>query len=174
MDKKSYDKLSRWGHWFTALVFISMFAIGWYFHEMPRGDVKNYWRHLHISIGTLAWLLVMFRVVWRLRQGFLPAVEQQKYLQTISKISHWLLLLGVVIMFISGPLTIWSAGRAISVFDWFSIPSPMERMHEFHEFLENVHGKVARATMVLIVIHASAAIWHHIKHKGLLKGRMWG
>lgn len=174
MERTGYSKISRWNHWLTAAVVLVMLAIGLYFHEMPRGDEKTFWRGLHISIGALAWLLVMFRVVWRLRKGFVPAAEQQLLFQRISQFSHWLLLIGIVVMFISGPLTIWSAGRGISVFGWFSIPSPMERMHDLHELLEEIHGYTARIMMWLIGLHVVAAIWHQVKHKGLLRGRMWG
>ncbi len=174
MQTDSYGKVSRWNHWLTAAVIVTMLAIGLYFHEMPRGEEKLFWQHLHISIGATAWLLVMFRVVWRLRQGFATSLQQNAWLIRLSQLSHWLLLLLIVVMFITGPLTIWSAGRGIEIFGMITIPSPMERMHELHEWLEEVHAFAARTMMYLIGLHVLAAIWHQIKHKGILRGRMWG
>ncbi len=174
MERTSYSKLSRWNHWLTAVIVLTMLAIGLYFHEMPRGEEKLFWKNLHISIGTLGFLLVMFRVLWRMRRGMLSPLEQHGLLQRLSQLSHWLLLLGIVVMFITGPLTVWSAGNGLNVFGWFSIPSPMERMHDLHEWLEDVHAITGKTMMYLIGLHVVGAIWHMIKHRGHLAGRMWG
>lgn len=174
MAESGYGKLSRFNHWFTSTVVITMLAIGLYFHEMPRGDEKLFWLHLHISIGATAWLLVMFRVIWRLRQGFAASLDQNVWLMRLSQVSHWLLLLLIIVMFISGPLTIWSGGRAIEIFGVISIPSPMERMHDLHEWLEEIHAFCARAFMYLIGLHIVGAIWHVVKEPKKMKGRMWG
>jgi len=174
MENTSYSKISRWNHWLTAAVVITMLAIGLYFHDLPRGGEKSFLRGIHISIGAIAFLPVMFRVFWRLKHGMLASLEQHNLLQRLSQLSHWLLIIGIVVMFISGPLTIWSAGRDIEVFGWFSIPSPMARMHELHEWLEEIHAYTARTLMWIIGLHVVAVIWHQIKHKGHLRGRMWG
>ena len=170
----SYGIISRLNHWLGAAVVIALLAIGLYFHELPRGDQRSYWLALHISIGALAFLFIAFRLIWRGASRSPAAAEQAPALQKLSKLIHVLLLLGIAIMFISGPLTIWSADRAINAFGLFSIPSPLGEMHDLHEALEEVHEFVSRGLLVLIVIHVLAALKHAITHPAVLRGRMWG
>ncbi len=174
MEKHGYGKLSRWNHWLSAAIVLTMLLIGLYFHDMPRGDEKLYWLHLHISIGVVAFLFVIYRVFWRLRRGMAAPLEQHSLLQRLSQLSHWVLIVGVLVMFISGPLIVWSAGRGLEVFGLFTIPSPMERMHELHEWLEEAHILVSRILMWVIGLHVTGAIWHLIQHRDKLRGRMWG
>jgi len=173
-SSNGYDRISRLNHWFAAAVVIGMLAIGLYFHDMPRGEEKLYWLHLHISIGALAWLWIMFRVFWRMRHGFAPAMPQAAIKQHISKLVHVLLLTGILVMFISGPLTIWSAGRAIEIFGMVSIPSPIPEMHDFHELLEEVHEITSRVMIGLIGLHVLATLMHLVTQRQALRGRMWG
>ena len=173
-ENNGYGRISRINHWFAAAVVICMLTLGLYFHDMPRGEEKLYWLHLHISIGALAWLWIMFRVFWRLGRGFAPAVPQAAMKQKLSRLVHILLLTGILVMFISGPLTIWSAGRAIEIFGVISIPSPIPEMHDFHELLEEVHEITARVMIGLISLHVLASIVHLVTHPEALRGRMWG
>lgn len=172
--QNAYGSLSRFNHWLGAAIVITMLAIGLYFHEMPRGDEKSYWMGLHIGIGALAFLFIAFRVIWRLISHSPHPADQAAIWQKISKLTHILLLLGIVVMFISGPVLIWTAGRPINVFDWFSIPSPIERMHDLHEMLEGVHKVVSRVLLVLISLHILATLKHLLFNSGALRGRMWG
>lgn len=172
-SNNSYDKISRINHWLTAIAVLTMLAIGLYFNDMPRGDEKFFWRGLHISIGATALLFIVFRIGWRLRQGMMPPIKQAAALQWVAKITHWLILLGIAVMFITGPLTVWTTGGGINVFDLFTIPSPMERMHDLHEWLEEVHAIAAKVLMALIGMHISAAILHIFKDPEQMNGRMW-
>lgn len=169
-----YGRISRINHWFAAAVVITMLTLGLYFHDMPRGEEKLYWLHLHISIGALAWLWIMFRVFWRLGRGFAPAVPQAAIKQKLSRLVHVLLLTGLLVMFISGPLTIWTGGRAIEILGLISIPSPIPEMHDFHELLEEVHEITSRVMIGLISLHVLATIVHLVTHREALRGRMWG
>ncbi|GAB4120533.1 MAG: cytochrome b [Wenzhouxiangellaceae bacterium] len=172
--RTGYGRISRLNHWVAAAVVIGMLTVGLYFHDMPRGEEKLYWLHLHISVGALAWLWIMFRVFWRMGRGFAPAMPQAAIKQHISKLVHVLLLTGILVMFISGPLTIWTGGRAIEIFGLISIPSPIPEMHDFHELLEEVHEITARVMIGLISLHVLATIMHLVFHRQALRGRMWG
>lgn len=173
-SQNSYGLMSRLNHWLGAVLVIVLLAIGLYFHEMPKGDERSYWQGLHIGIGALAFIFLAFRIVWRILNRTTQAAQQAPLLQKISHLTHVILVLGILIMIVSGPLIIWSAGRPINVFDWFSIASPMARMESLHEFLEEVHEIVSRVLLVLIIVHVLAAIKHAIMAPQLLSGRMWG
>lgn len=170
----AYGLVSRLNHWLGALVVIVMLAIGLYFHEMPRGDERSYWLTIHIGIGVLSFLFIAFRIYWRFASKSPQPAGQTVTLQKAAMITHRLLILTMIIMFISGPLLIWTGGRPISPFGLFSIPSPIPEMHDVHEFLEELHEIVSRVLLVLIIVHVVAVIKHLVLGSGTLRGRMWG
>ncbi|MGJ8662454.1 MAG: cytochrome b [Marinicella sp.] len=167
-----YGRISRFNHWLSAIFIIGMLAVGLYFHDMPRGDEKFYWLKLHISFGGLIFLFLCFRVLWRIFTQSPAAVEQKKALDMATKAIHWLLLLSILVMAISGPFLIWTRGSEINVFTWFSIPSPIGKMPELHEWLETVHKITSRVLLVSIIIHILAGIKHHFINKDQVLTRM--
>jgi cytochrome b561 len=170
----NYGAVSRVNHWVGALIVLTLLGIGLYFSDMPRGPEKSFWRNLHIAIGTIASLFLLFRVFWRLRSTSPLALPQKPALQMFSKIVHWLLLAGIVVLAITGPLSIWSTGRPIKIFDLAAIPSPFPAFRSLHGPLEDIHSFVADAMMYLIGLHLLGVIKHQfIDHDGILK-RMTG
>jgi cytochrome b561 len=81
------------------------------------------------------------------------------------------LLLGILIQIISGPLAVWSGGRAINVFDVFSIPSPFaERNQGIHEIAELMHAVGRWALIVFIGLHVLGALKHiFIDRDGIMR-----
>ncbi|GAB3402483.1 cytochrome b [Massilia agilis] len=170
----SYGSVSRFNHWLGALLVLALLAIGLYFEDMPKGDARKFWRGLHIAIGAFASLFLLWRVYWRVRSTSPLALPQQPALQKFAQVVHVLLLVGIAVLAITGPLIIWSTGRAIPVFDLLSIPSPFPEFRALHEPLEEVHGFTADAMLFLIGFHLLGVIKHQfIDRDGILK-RMSG
>lgn len=169
-----YGRVSRFNHWFGALTVIILLTIGLYFHEMPRGLERDFWLRIHIGIGALSFLFIAFRVLWRLISHSPDPAPQARLMQRLSKLTHSLILLGIILMFLSGPLIIWTAGQPVSPFGLFSIPSPTGAMHEPHEWLEELHEVISRSLLVLVIIHVLAVLKHRLLNPPILHGRMWG
>ncbi len=167
-----YGFISRLNHWLGALIVIGMLVVGLYLNDMPRGDEKIYWLKLHIGVGGLFFVFLWFRVLWRVFSKSPQSFEQKQSLKLITKIVHWMLLLSVLIMALSGPFLIWTRGTPINVFDWFSIPSPIGKMPEFHELMESVHAIAAKVLLFTVVVHFLAAIKHQFIDKDQLLSRM--
>lgn len=170
----SYGLVSRFNHWLGAALVITLVAIGLYFADMPKGPDKLFWMKLHFSIGTLAVLLLAFRVTWRLLSTGPTAFAQPPLLQRLTSVVHAVLLLGIGILIISGPFTVWTAGRAIEVFGWFSLPSPTGEMKTAHEVLENTHVVTANVLLWAVVLHVLGAVKHLVFERERLVGRMIG
>lgn len=172
--ENTFGTVSRINHALTAVVLIALLAIGLYFEDLPRGDEKVYWLKLHISIGATAWLFLLFRLYWRFKQGFPMPFAQARVLQRVTHAVHGLLLLGIAILIVTGPIAVWTDGRAIGVFGLISIPSPTGESHDLHTIFGGIHGFVANTMIGLIVIHVLGAIKHLIKDRKEFLGRMIG
>lgn len=169
-----YGSISRLNHWLAALLVLVLLGIGLYFEDLPRGDARRFWRSLHVSIGALAALFLLWRVYWRARAGSPRALPQAPALQMLSKAVHGLLMLGMVVLAVSGPLIVWSGGRDLAVFNLFTIPSPMPAWEALHEGLEEVHGFTADAMIVLIVLHLLGVAKHQLIDRDGILSRMAG
>lgn len=172
-SKDTYGTVSRINHWLGAAFIIALLAIGLYFHEMPRGDERLYWLRLHVSIAAVSFLFLAFRVMWRLRTPSPQPIPQSKAMMQVTRIAHGLLLASIAILIVTGPLVVWTAGRPIMVFDWFSIPTPFGELPAAHEALETVHAVASRALLILIVLHVVGALKHLFVDR-IGAGRMMG
>jgi cytochrome b561 len=166
--------VSRFNHWLGALLVLALLGIGLYFEDLPKGDARKFWRGLHVSIGALAALFFLFRVWWRVRSTSPLALPQKPALQLFSRIVHVLLLVAIVTLAISGPLTIWSTGRAIPVFSLLSIPSPFPAFRALHEPLEEIHGFAANAMIYLVGLHLLGVVKHQLLDRDNILARMAG
>jgi cytochrome b561 len=80
------------------------------------------------------------------------------------------LLTAIAVLLVSGPLAVWSGGRAINVFDWFAIPSPMGEMPALHKALEVAHGLAAKVMLFSLAAHVLAALKHALFDRD---GTLW-
>lgn len=170
----SYGSISRFNHWLGALLVLALLAIGLYFEDMPRGDVKKFWKGLHVAIGAFASLFFLWRVYWRMRSGSPRALPQPRALTLLSKTVHVLLLVGIAVLAITGPLSIWATGRGIPVMGLFSIPSPFPAFRSLHGPLEDIHAFAADAMLYLIGLHILGVIKHQLVDRDNILKRMAG
>jgi cytochrome b561 len=173
-SRNSYGSVSRFNHWLGALFVIALLGIGLYFEDMPRGDARKFWRGLHVAVGTVATLFLLFRVYWRARSTSPLALPQKPVLHMFSKVVHLALLVGIAVLAITGPLSIWSTGRPIAIFDVASIPSPFPAFRSLHEPLEDIHAFAADAMLYLIGLHLLGVIKHQFIDRDNILKRMLG
>lgn len=170
----AYGTVSRYNHWIGALFVLTLLAIGLYFGDMPRGAEKTFWRKLHIAIGTVAILFLLFRVWWRVRATSPLALPQKPALQMLSKVGHAVLLIGIVVMVVSGPLIQWLGGRPFGIFDLVSFPSPFAKSELWHDRMEVLHGWTAWVLIYAIGLHLLAVIKHQFIDRDNIVARMTG
>jgi cytochrome b561 len=169
-----YGFVSRINHWLGGAVVVALLGVGLYFHEMPRGDERLYWMQWHIGVGMVTIAFVAFRVLWRLLARVPDPYPQTPALQRLTRIVHGVLLAGIAALVVTGPLIVWSAGRAISVFGWFELASPLGETKALHEALEGAHALVSRVLLVAIVLHVVATLKHTFVDRGGMLSRMLG
>ncbi len=173
-SSNSYGTVSRFNHWIGALFVLTLLGIGLYFGTLPRGDELRYWKKMHIAVGTVAIAFLLFRVVWHMRTNLPQPMPQKPVLRLLTRAVHGLLLLGIVILVVTGPLSIWATGRSFGIFDLLQIPSPFPPFKSWHEPLEDIHGFVANAMIGLIGLHVLAVLKHQLFDRDNILARMIG
>ncbi len=159
----TYDATSRRNHWITAIAFIGLMSVGFFLAnvELPR-EQRAPIMMLHKSFGTLLFFWALWRVTYRLRQGFPPpAAAMPGWQLMLSKAVHWGLLAAVIIMPTSGLAGSMFGGRGIELFGVVKIPAFMDS-DAISDVAHEVHELAAFALLGLLVLHIGAALKHHL------------
>jgi cytochrome b561 len=126
-------------------------------------------RALHISIGVIAIVFIVGRIIWRMTQGSPPKGNESPLLNVVAVAVQWGLLLALLVLAVSGPMLAWSAGQPIRVFDWFAIPSPGIPF-AIRRTVQIVHSLAANALVPLVGLHILGALKHaFIDRDGVLR-----
>ena len=151
-------------HWLAAAIVLTLWTIG-IMSQVASEDDAPALVHLHTTIGMTAYALLWGRVIWRFMIGHPgPHPRQSAFLFPVAKYFHFLLLIAIGVMLLSGPLMVWSAGEAIDVFA-FAIPSPVKELPGVHDVLRRVHGLTASFILAGIFLHVLAVLKHVIVNR---------
>ena len=150
-------------HWLVALAVLCAFPLGMYMHELPLSPTKLRLYSYHKWIGISALLLVALRLAWRAGHRpppFLPGLPRwQAIAAHATHHSLYLLLLAVPI---SGWLMSSALGVSVVWFGVIPLPDLVEKDKQLGELLKEVHETLNFTMLALILIHAAAAVKHHL------------
>lgn len=170
-----YGQVSRLNHWLSFLLFSGVLIVGF---TLAYGDLDRETRgpimNMHKATGTLLLLFAAWRVTWRLQQGFVaPLPGTPGWQARLSRIVHWGMLAGMLLMPLSGIFMSLTGGRAIDMYGLFSIPAIAEN-RELAGLFRQVHGIVAYGLTGLIGLHVLAALKHLFVDRDGTVSRMLG
>ncbi len=162
-ETNTYDAVSRVNHWIVAAAMIGMLGLGLYleYGGLER-DAKSPLLNLHKATGVLVLLYGVWRVGWRLVRGFpTPASAMPAWQESAAKTAHWILLMGILAMPVSGLLRSLYRGRAVDVFGVFTIPAP-EKIEWISTVGAAVHTYLGYVLVAVVLAHVGAALKHHL------------
>jgi len=159
----SYGAIAKFLHWTIVLLIIAQYFIAESADELPDGLEKLRVLSWHKSFGMLVLILALVRIGWKLANRGAPVPVPMARRQKIAAAAgHGLLYLLVL----AQPLTGWAMSSAanypVTLFGWMQFPALVAANHDLHEVLEEVHEGVFVALAVLALLHAAAAIYHHV------------
>lgn len=147
-------------HWISAVGVFALYLLGERMEEAPSRAAKLAAQDLHVSVAALLFTFLVARLLWSASQPAPVALERNRLFARLAKAVQALFLLMILVLLVTGPLAIWSAGRDLQVFDLFAIPSPIGPSPALHEAAEEVHGAATKLFWPLIVLHLAGALKH--------------
>jgi len=162
-------------HWLMATALIGLYFLGDYMVDLEYYDT---WYHqapaLHKSIGVVIALLLVFRIAWNYGQKKPAPLENSKRLITAAKLGHAAIYALIFTMCVSGYLILTAKGKGINVFDLFELPAFLTENINRGELAGTVHDFVGTSFILIIMLHAIAALIHHFVFKDrTLKRMLW-
>ena len=168
----SYGAVAKLLHWVVAVLILGLLAVGLYMTSI-EGDGRYKLYAIHKATGILVLVLVLIRLGWRFInvQPFYP-----DDMPLIQKFAAHMLHAALYFFIIFIPLSGWimsSAGaHTISFYGLFNVPFIVDKNPEIGKLFNSLHELFAYILIGMLVIHISAALFHHFIQKDNILTRM--
>lgn len=177
----AYDTMAIALHWTIAVLIIAAIVAG---EVMPATGARGALYALHASLGLAVILLSVVRLGWRLAR---PSPAYPVAMPGWQKLAARALSAVFYVLMIALPLTGWLAHSAEAVSKPFFInsslfglmplpilPVPRSGAPAFLHavFLNTVHELASNVTIPLLLLHAGAALKHHLVDRDDVLDRM--
>lgn len=167
-----YPALIIFFHWLVAVLVLSAITLVWLADDLADKELHGTLIMLHKSVGITVLGVMVLRMIFTLPLKR-PAPEGgSRATQLAAKTVHvafYGLLLAI-------PFLGWwmssAAGKPISWFFLFDLPGIAPADMPLAKIIKEWHEELAEVLMVLIGIHAGAALWHHSLNKDNTLRRM--
>jgi cytochrome b561 len=172
MIETHYTRTAVSLHWLmTAFVLAALF-MGWTMTDMAISPTKLKLYNYHKWVGVTILVLAMLRIYWRLTHRAPPLLPMPRWQQWAAHVGHG----GLYALMLAVPLSGWcysnASGYPIVYLGWIALPDLVGKDKELAAQWVAVHGALAFALVVLVVLHVVAALQHQFIHKDGTLGRM--
>jgi len=174
-SQNAYGLITIIIHWLFAIAVCGLFGLGLYMVELTYYDT---WYKgsldLHKSIGIVLFIFLLARLVWRFINVQPTPEAGEKWEHLSAALVHGLLYLLPLSLMVSGYLISTADGRAIEVFELFSIGALPPLMENQEDSAGLIHLVLAWSTIGIATLHGLAALKHHFINKDQTLNRMIG
>jgi cytochrome b561 len=159
---ESYGMVSIVLHWLVAVAVIALFGLGlWmvgltYYHPWYREAP-----HIHKSAGLLLFGVMVIRLAWRYANPRPRLLGTRLEIRAAVTV-HLLMYALVFASLVSGYLISTADGRAVDVFDLFSVPATLSGLPRQADAAGLMHKLLAYALIILSALHTAGALKHHL------------
>ena len=159
--KTSYNAVTRWVHWLTALLVVATFILGPEDLDEAENLSGDWSVQAHETLGLIVFGLSVFRILWM----FFGQPRLHIPMSTIMSISAKTLQVALYFLLLAVPLTavfgVWLDGDALNLIGNSTIIAPFAAMENAGELLLDLHPVLADVLIWLAGVHAAAALFHH-------------
>jgi cytochrome b561 len=166
-----YPGTSKLLHWLVAACVLTTAPVAIAMTRVSKGQIQDILYNFHKSLGVLILILMILRIINRLAVGALTAApEIDPWQQTASSVVHTSFYVLLVAMPIVGYIANSAYGAPLFFFGLFELPQIVSKNEALATQLFTIHRWVGWLVILLVLIHVSAALYHHfIRGDSVLK-----
>jgi cytochrome b561 len=171
-DTQRYTSVAVALHWIIAALIAATFALGVYMHELELSPVKLKLYSYHKWIGVTIFLLVVFRLFWRLTHTPPAPVAMAAWQRRAAAGAHVALYLFTLSIPLSGWLMSSASGFQVVYLGLVPIPDLIARNKELAGQLKELHQSLNFLMLAVVFLHVAAALKHHFVDRDGVLARM--
>jgi cytochrome b561 len=161
-------------HWIIAAAILCTFALGLYMHELPLSPTKLKLYSYHKWIGVTIFVLVLFRLLWRVtHRPPPPPPGMPAWQHRAAAAAHAALYLLTLAIPLSGWLMSSATGFQVVYLGVLPIPDLVGKDKVLADQLKDLHYYLNILMFVVVVLHVAAALKHHVMDRDDVLSRMF-
>ncbi len=159
---KAYGLVAQLLHWLVVAAILLQFVWAWRIDEADSMRLEFALVNQHKSIGMTILALAVLRLAWRLvsRQPSTPPA-MPGWERFAAAVSHWTLYTLIFAIPLSGWAYTSAAGYGAEFFGLVDIPDLVPSDEGLEDVFEDAHEFLGQALLVVVAVHAAAALRHH-------------
>lgn len=169
-----WDRGTQLLHWAIALLVILQLGLGWTARAWELSPTKLDLFVWHKSTGMLLLALIGVRIVWRAthaRPDWAP--NMTRFERRVAWLTHVLLYMLLVLLPVTGWFLNSASGVPFAIFWTVPLPSVVAADEALADATATVHLGLSLALAGLLLLHVSAALFHHYaRHDSVLTGML--
>jgi cytochrome b561 len=158
-----YGLISQLIHWLTVVCVLTAWASGTFGEDVLEGSPGNL-ALLHMYPGLAVIVLLILRLAWQAGNPTpLPApTPLGVWGDRVAKLTHVALYVLLVAVPVTGIVLEFARGQAVPIFGLLDVASPWIADRAFSRSVKEVHETVANLLLIVALLHAGAALFHHL------------
>lgn len=176
----SYGSIAKTFHWLTALLIITLIALGIIANDMAYDTseqlaLKAWLFSMHKTLGLTVFFVALARIAWALEQPKPNSLHPERRAENwLAETIHWLLYGSLVLV----PLTGWIHHAATTGFApiWWPFGQGLpfvDKSENTAALFAGLHIIFERVLAASILLHVAGALKHHFIDKDATLRRMW-
>lgn len=164
-------------HWAIAALILGLIALGFAMRRLSLDPALQFSLYQwHKSFGFTVLALAALRAAWHLLERKPEATAGLSPLERQASATTHVVL---IVLTLAVPLAGWAVASTSTLnipsfyFDWFVIPHlPMAKSEAAETVWTSTHAILAYVMLTLVLVHALAALYHHIIRRDEVLVRM--
>lgn len=176
--ERRYSPVGVAFHWIMAALITTQIVWGWHMSRLPVGGDKLEAYRVHSELGLAMLVLAVLRLLWRtIVPGPVNDADKLGWQTQLAYLTHALFY----ICFFGLPLSGWAMWSALGdgpPLELLGVPWPQMPFHDLAiavqwtilDWAEGIHALLVLLLLIMVPIHAGAALKHHFwdKHDVLI------
>jgi cytochrome b561 len=157
-----YPATSKLLHWLVAACVLTTAPVAIAMVRVGKGPTQDTLYAFHKSLGVLILVLMILRLINRLVVGApIPDPQIEPWQKAVSATVHTTLYVLLLAMPVVGYIANSAYGATTPFFGLFELPMIVDKNEALATQLFALHRWVGFLVILLVVVHISAALYHH-------------
>jgi cytochrome b561 len=157
-----YPGTSKLLHWLVAACVLTTAPVAVAMGRVSQGPTQDFLYNFHKSLGVLIFALIVLRLINRIVRGApIPDPSIERWQKAVSSAVHGSLYVLLLAMPIGGYIANSAYGAPTPFFGLFNIPPIIGKNEALSEQLFTLHRLAGFLLIALVLMHVSAALFHH-------------